>query len=123
MVEDFFAHWGQVSAGALLALVVVFILSGKLVWKKSQDKVFQDMKEHYESRIADLKEVHSDVTSGLRATNVAQGQALGVATNNVQKLVQQQDELLDLARTAAPALIAQRAEIESGSTSNTRPER
>ena len=113
-MEDFFAQWGQVSAGALLALGIFFVLTGKLVWKKSQDKVFQEMKEHYESRIADLKEVHSDVTSGLRATNHAQGQALSVSVDNVQKLVHQQDELLDLARTAAPALVAQRAAIEAG---------
>lgn len=124
MVEEFFARWGQVSAGALLVFILYMMFTDRLVWKKSHEKAytlareladekFIEMKAHYEQRILDLKEMQSGVITDLRATNDTQGRALGVSVDNVQRLVSQQDELLDLARTAVPALGAQRAAIEA----------
>lgn len=110
-------EWGPET---LLTAVVLMLMSGLLVPSRTvkklvdaKDKTFSEMEVHYKNRMSDLKEVHIDVTGGLRHTIDVNSQALNVSVDNVRKLVDQQDELLDLARTAAPALIAQRTALES----------
>jgi hypothetical protein len=119
--------WGPES---LLALVVALLLWGKLIPKPTVDKTLADkdkqidrilssretqiaeLKLYYEGRIADIIAAHTERGADLRHIAEVQARALQTAVDNSQKLIKQNDELLDLARTAAPAIVAARRAAE-----------
>ena len=119
--------WGPES---LLALVVVLLLWGKLLPKPVMDRALADrdsqiariisnrdtqiteLKLYYEGRITDIIKAHEERGADLRHVAEVQARALQTAVDNSQKLIRQNDELLDLARTAAPAIVAARRAAE-----------
>jgi len=119
--------WGPES---ILALVVVLLLWGKLVAKPivdraladkdqqiariiaSKDTQISELKLYYEGRIRDIEAANAERGADLRHIAEVEARALQTSVDNVQKLVRQNDELLDLARTAAPAIVAARRAAE-----------
>jgi len=119
--------WGPES---LLALVVALLLWGKLIPKPTADRTLADrdkqieriianrdtqmteLKLYYEGRISDMEKAHAERGADLRHVAEVNARALQTAVDNVQKLIKQNDELLDLARTAAPAIVAARRAAE-----------
>lgn len=120
--------WGPES---LLALVVVLLLWGKLLAKPTVDRNIADkdvqiarilenrdtqiaeLKLYYEGRIADIGTAHAERGADLRHVAEVNARALQTAVDNVNQLVRQNDELLDIARTAAPAILAARQAAEA----------
>lgn len=113
---EFISNWGPETLATFTVLAVILgVLQPKYVVSKqltAKDELYTEMKTYYESRIADLKEMHESVASDLRRTSDLNQQALGVAVDNNRKLVDQQDEMLNLARVATPALIARTNALE-----------
>jgi len=129
-VEQFLAlipDWGPES---LLALVVVVLLWGKLLPLSVMNRALADrdsqiariisnrdtqiaeLKLYYEGRISDMEKAHVERGADLRHVAEVQARALQTAVDNSQKLIRQNDELLDLARTTAPAIVAARRAAE-----------
>lgn len=112
----FVADWGPES---LLSLVVILLLWGKLLPKPTvdrmlagKDKQLEDQKLYYEGRIKDINSSHDERATDLRKIAEIQSITLEKAVDNSQKLIGQNDDLLELARTAAPALLAARNAAE-----------
>jgi hypothetical protein len=126
-IAQLIPDWGPES---LLALVVILLLWGKLLAKPTVDKIIAakdvqidrilasrdqqmtELKLYYEGRIADIISAHTERGADLRHIAEVEARALQTSVDNVQKLIRQNDELLDLARTAAPAIVAARRAAE-----------
>jgi hypothetical protein len=113
---QFIPDWGPES---LLALTTILLLWGKLLAKPTVDKIIAskdvqitELKLYYEGRIRDIESAHAERGADLRHIAEVEARALQTAVDNAQKLIRQNDELLDLARTAAPAIVAARRAAE-----------
>lgn len=111
--------WG---AAGLLGVATVLLLTGKLLAKPTVDKIvaaremyynsmvgakdsaFEAMKLYYEGRLHDLETAQVERLTDLRRIIDTQAAALQVSVDNNQKLIVQQDELLDLTRTVVPTV-------------------
>lgn len=112
----FIPDWGPES---LLALTTIMLLWGKLLAKPTVDRALaakdsqiSELKLYYEGRIRDIEKAHAERGADLRHIAEVEARALQTAVDNAQRLIQQNDELLNLARTAAPALLAARRAAE-----------
>lgn len=115
--------WGPES---LLALVVLLMVAGLLLPSrtlkrlqaerdqllKQKDDEYDNIVEYYEKRIADLKEIHCEITGGLRTTQDITQRALTQSVQNVTRLTGIVDEYAELTRVVTPALVAARNVLE-----------
>ena len=113
-LEQVSGTWGP---AALLATVVILLLTGRLVTKKTKDELVEAQKEYYEGRITDIKAGYEDRLTEMRNTNETMSRALSGAVDNVTKLISQVNEMQELARVATPALVAARSAAESTNAS------
>jgi hypothetical protein len=119
LVQD----WGPES---LLAVVVLLLVAGLLVPSRSlkrlqaerdqllrqKDNEYTNIVQYYEKRICDLKEIHSEIASGLRTTQDITQRALTHSVQNVTRLTAIVDEYAELTRVVTPALMAARNVLE-----------
>lgn len=82
----------------------------ELVRVKEDEKAA--LKTYYEGRILDINAAHSERGADLRQVSENNARALQVSVDNVQKLLVQNDELLEIARVSAPAILAARRAAE-----------
>lgn len=127
-LAQFIPDWGPES---LLACVIILLLWGKLLPISTFNRAVADkdvqiarilenreiqiaeLKLYYEGRIADMGSAHAERGADLRKVAEVNARALQTAVDNVNQLVKQNDELLDIARTAAPAILAARLAAEA----------
>lgn len=113
-LEQLTGTWGP---AALLATVIILLLTGRLVTKKTKDELVTAQKEYYEGRITDIKAGYEDRLTEMRSTNETMSRALSGAVDNVTKLISQVDELQELTRVATPAIVAARSAAENQNAS------
>ena len=109
-LEQVSGTWGP---AALLATVIILLLTGRLVTKKTKDELVNAQKEYYEGRITDIKAGYEDRLTEMRTTGETMSRALSGAVDNVTKLISQVDELQELTRVATPAIVAARSAAEN----------
>lgn len=106
--------WGP---AALLATVIILLLTGKLVTKRTKDELISAQKDYFEGRISDIKASYEERLSEMRNTNSTLTTALQGAVSNVSNLISQVDELQELTRVATPAIVAARQAAENDNAS------
>lgn len=121
------SEWGP---GALLTVLLLLfawlIAKGKIIPVSTheaivkalekivveKERVNAELKLYYEGRISDIQAAHAERGADLRHVSETNARALQVSVDNVQKLLIQNDELLEIARVAAPAVLAVRRAVE-----------
>lgn len=106
--------WGP---AALLASVIILLLTGRLVTKKTKDELVKAQKDYFEGRIDDIKTSYEERLSEMRNTNATLTEALQGAVGNVTNLIGQLDEMQELTRIATPAIVAARNAAENTNAS------
>lgn len=109
MFIDLIKDWGPES---LLALIVFFFFMGWVTPRYITSREIRNLKEYYEKRLEEKDRHHQEVMDNLRAAQDTTQQALTQAVHNTQRLVGIIDELSDLTRVAAPALVARQDVLE-----------
>lgn len=116
LVANITGTWGP---AALLGIGLFLVFSGRLVAERTVEKLLAakdsqlaSQKEYYEGRIRDLTSMTAEQVTDLRHTRDTTSEALDVSVNSVAKLLTQSGELMEIARTVAPALVAAREAAE-----------
>lgn len=113
--------WSQIGTNALLSIGVILILTGRLVWAKSTDRLEKswearlDEKEQekkdiikaYETNQANLVAYYDGQRLDAIQVNDMLSKALTGSIHNNSKLIAQGDELMQLARLITPTVLTQ----------------
>lgn len=122
------ANWGP---GALLTFILLLLtwttFKGKLIPEGTHNKIVDKLEAinlekdkriaalelYYEGRITDINTAHAERGADLRHVAETNARALQTAVDNTQKLVGIVDELTEIARVTAPAILAARNAAEA----------
>lgn len=98
---------GTISTGSLLALGIILILTGKLVWGPRQERIWEARLDEHEKVHADtIAYYERDRKDALKIIDT-QFRALSGSIHNNTQLIGQADEMLELTRLVTPIVIAQ----------------
>lgn len=126
-LHEFGPVFGTGGPAVLLAAATIMFFSGHIVARSTMNKLLAAkddsirgkdaekaaLKLYYEGRITDINAAHAERGADLRHVADTNARALQVAVDNVQKLLRQNDELLDICRVTAPSLVANRIAAEA----------